>query len=172
MKLEETWLGLGVKSDGQLLVGGVESITGMLFNLGNVSDRHTFEMTSSRWGLGLGGSIGVTAVFVFDLKGVMWLDGQEITGGGLTVSYGDKFGNLSQYLNDIKFFTGAKLVAKDAAGPATWLPVFQQAGAAVDNATKKAVGPKHRIIFLDIPFGGVGLELSVVDTKGTLFIDP
>src|ERR1035438_3559428 len=100
MKLEETWLGLGVKSDGQLLVGGVESITGMLFNLGNVSDRHTFEMTSSRWGLGLGGSIGVTAVFVFDLRGVNWLDGQEITGGGLTVSYGDKFGNLSQYLND------------------------------------------------------------------------
>ena len=52
---DKRWIGVGVKSGGQLLIGGVESVAAVMVNLVN-GETFDLEVISSRWGLGLGGS--------------------------------------------------------------------------------------------------------------------
>jgi hypothetical protein len=55
------WIGFGVKSGGQLLIGGVESIIAYMVNLGS-GETFDLKIINSRWGIGLGGSGGVVVI--------------------------------------------------------------------------------------------------------------
>ena len=80
------WLGFGVKSGGQLLIGGVETTTAYVVNLG---DLETFDLQiiSSRWGLGLGGSGGVVAIIGFGFTVPEELHRKDVQDWGVNVAF-------------------------------------------------------------------------------------
>ncbi|MEZ0485643.1 hypothetical protein [Fibrella aquatica] len=57
-----TWIGVGNKSGGIVMVAGIESVTGKLWRLDG-SQSVSFSYTNARLGLGLGGTVG-SAVLV------------------------------------------------------------------------------------------------------------
>ena len=88
-KFFKRWLGFGVKSGGQLGVGGIESTTAYVVNLG---DLETFDLQiiSSRWGLGLGGSGGAVAVIGFGFRVPYELDHEPLNDWGVNVAFTEK----------------------------------------------------------------------------------
>jgi hypothetical protein len=170
MKYEETWLGIGIKSGGQLLFGGVESISGQFFNLGIASLTPRFTMTSSRWGLGLGGGIQLSCICVFKLKGIYWLDGREFEDWGVNIDLGGKWKHAAKILEGKKFFTQIK-IASAVGHIITNLDEIRDGMHYLYNLYDFDHNGDHPTLSFDVPLAGLGLELSAFKTSGTMWID-
>jgi hypothetical protein len=82
-----TWLGVGLKTGGTLLVVGMENCEGKMFNLANPTARYDFSILSGRLGLGLGGGTGLSAVCVFNCDNPMVrLHNTQTTDWGVNIS--------------------------------------------------------------------------------------
>lgn len=169
MKADETWLGLGVKSGGQLLIGGVESTGGLFFNIGNPSVIHKFSMTSSRWGFGLGGGAQLVCICVFKLRGLAWLDGQTIEDWGVNIDMGKKWKHWAK-LVDEKFFVKMKVVW-GLRSIVSHLDEIRDVMHYLYNAYEFDAKGDHPMVSFEVPFAGAGLELSAFKTKGKIWID-
>jgi len=169
MKSEETWLGVGVKSGGQLLFGGVESTGGLFFNLGNPNVIHTFSMTSSRWGFGLGGGAQLVCMFVFKLKGLAWLDGQTIEDWGMNVDMGGRWKHWTKIVDDKFRSTVHAVWALSSIVP--HLDEIRDVMHYLYNLYEFDSKGDHPMLSLEVPFAGAGLELSAFKSKGKIWID-
>jgi hypothetical protein len=172
------WLGFGVKSGGQLLIGGVESVTAYLVNLG---DLETFDLQiiSSRWGMGLGGSGGAVAVIGFGFSIPYELHGESVNDWGVNVAFTEKLvskGALQSIRNSKYFIDGFKS-GKYVAPALNMRNTFTAIGLLqnVRNALHTLYGGLEAakgsgVIVLELPLLGVGLELSVYATRGTMYV--
>lgn len=170
MKYDETWLGIGIKSGGQLLFGGVESVAGHFFNLGIKGMAPRFSMTSSRWGFGLGGGVTLTCICVFKLKGIYWLDGREIDDWGVNIDMGGKWKSAAKALKAKKFFQQIK-IARALGSIVANLDEIRDAMHYLYNLYDFDRNGDHPMLSFDIPFAGVGLELSAFKTSGKMWIE-
>lgn len=167
-----TWLGVGLKSGGQLLFGGVETEAGYFFNLDNNTAGHYYSMTSSRWGFGLGGGGGVSIICVFNSNEIWWLNGKEQSDWGVEVSLGGKWKDVIR-ATDKSILAILKFLAKNPAAFLQNLDKLRDFAHVVYN-TFDVMNRKeeHPILCLDIPFLGEGLELSAFKKSGKIWIDP
>jgi len=169
MKYEETWVGLGLKPGGHFFVGGLESITGMIWNLGNPGLSHHFTMKSTRLGPGLGAGGDLVVVYFFKTKDVNYFHGKKISDWGVNIDFG-KIGiktlktaaKFKGFINSLKMAESLKSIASN-------LPEIRDGLHVVYNEYEmtKINGPK--IIFMEIPVAG--LEISAFWVRGTMRID-
>jgi hypothetical protein len=175
---DKRWLGFGVKSGGQLLVGGVESVTAYVLNLG---DLETFDLQiiSSRWGLGLGGGIGAVAVIGFGFSIPYELDGRSIDDWGINVAFEEKLISKSvlQSIEASKWFVdGFKnglYVAPRLLKTTTFKYAMELAN--VRNLLHTLYGglevsKRKGVIVLELPILNAGLELSAFVTRGKMYV--
>lgn len=177
-KFDKRWLGFGFKSGGQLLIGGVESITAYVVNLG---DFETFDLqiVNSRWGLGLGGSGGFVAVIGFGFSIPYELDHKSLNDWGVNVAFTEKIISKSvlQSIQSSKWFIDSFKNGKYVA------PALNQSKSFVDAARLANMrnllhtlyagleASKHSgIVVIELPFLGMGLELSAYLTRGTMYV--
>lgn len=170
MKLDETWLGIGVKAGGMLGFGGVESVSGRFYNLGNTGVTYDFSMVSSRWGFGLGGGAGLVAIGVFKLNGLMWLNGREMNDWGVNVDMGGRWKHIAKALDTKNFFRNIKL-ARAIGSIVANLDEIRDAMHYIYNAYEFDAKGDHPSVSLDVPFAGAGLELSAFKTSGKIWIE-
>lgn len=169
--MNDTWIGVGAKTGGQLLIGGVESVGGVFINLNNPSMTNTFRMTSSRWGLGLGGGGGLVVMFVFNSNALWWMDGERMSDWGVNVSMGAKWGDAVKFLMSKNFINVVKLVHRSAAFAIMHLDELRNAAHYIANAIEFDSSVEHPTISFDVPMAGVGLELSAFKTSGRIWVD-
>lgn len=177
-KFFRRWLGFGVKAGGQLLIGGVESTTAYVVNLG---DLETFDLQiiSSRWGLGLGGSGGAVAVLGFGFRVPYELDHESLDDWGVNVAFTEKLISKSalQSIHHSKYFVDGLKSGKYVAPTLNARNTFSAIGLLqnVRNALHTLYGGIEAakgsgVIVLDLPFLGVGLELSAFLTRGKMYV--
>jgi hypothetical protein len=178
-KFFKRWLGFGVKSGGQLGIGGVESTTAYVVNLG---DLETFDLQiiSSRWGVGLGGSGGAVAVIGFGFRVPYELDHEPVNDWGVNVAFTEKLISKSvlQSIHHSKHFIdglkNGKYVAPTLNARKTFTAVdrlqnirnlFHRLYGGFEAATKG-----KGVVVIDLPLLGVGLELSAFLTRGKMYV--
>jgi hypothetical protein len=177
-KFFKRWLGFGVKSGGQLGIGGVETTTAYVVNLG---DLETFDLQiiSSRWGLGLGGSGGAVAVIGFGFSVPEELHRNSLNDWGVNVAFTEKLISKSalQSIHNSKYFVDGFKNGKYVAPMLNARNTFTAIGLLhnVRNALHALYGGLEAakgsgVIVLDLPLLGVGLELSAFLTRGTMYV--
>lgn len=175
------WIGLGFKSGGQLLFGGVESVTAFMWNLG---DGETFDLkiVSSRWGLGLGGSGGFVGVLGYGFTVPYELHGKSLNDWGVNIAFTEKWISKSTLQTIIhskplmmayKGYKQNKIAMQtahaakafdDAKFLETFRNMFHSVFAAVETVNKAGM------VVLDLPGLGKGLEASAYVTRGTMYV--
>ncbi len=177
-KFLSRWLGFGIKSGGQLLIGGVESTTAYVVNLGDL-ETFDFQVVSSRWGLGLGGGAGVVAIIGFGFSIPYELHGKSLNDWGVNIAFTEKLISKStvQAIQTSKLFIDGFKNGRYVAPALNKAKLFADWAvlANVRNALHTLYGgleaAKHSgVIVLDLPMLGVGLELSAFLTRGTMYV--
>jgi hypothetical protein len=163
------WLGVGVKSGGQLLIGGVESTTARLWNLGD-GESFDLEVIASRWGLGLGGDGGAVAVLGFGFTVPYELDGKSANDWGVNIAITEKVISKSLITSlsvAIAMARAAKAARISKLGVDTLVQLRNLAHTfyAGYEASKKS-----GVVVIDVPGAGVGLEVSAYVTRGTMYV--
>jgi hypothetical protein len=194
---KNTWVGIGAKFGGQLIAGGIESVTGAIFNLENPAHWSFFTIETARLGPGLGGALGsATIVVVLDCRSVMAISGTEMTDWGFNAAFGARLDSLLKLLKGAKQLDALWPIARQAlpairrlrvgAGTATRgaNAALQGFGITADQFDKIKTATnyvwnakttlsrdgKPYILTLDVPATGYGLELSLVYTSGRFSI--
>jgi hypothetical protein len=171
MNYDETWVGLGVKSGGMLLIIGYESISGGFFNLSKTSDKHTFSIKSARIGLGLGGGADATAICVFQTKNIYQLNGKRIEDWGVNIDISKaRLKDAAKIVKMQKTLQALKL-AHSLGKITNNIKEIREAMSFLYTTFEIASSSGPAVHTLDIPFAGGGLELSAFKTVGTLQID-
>ncbi|MEP6924412.1 MAG: hypothetical protein ABI954_08090 [Pyrinomonadaceae bacterium] len=170
-----SWIGFGFKGGGILGIGGVDYLSGTMRNVGFLSEHHDFQVLSARLGLGLGGSVGAVACFVYNCSNLYALNDTIADDWSINVALEVKWDAIADGLKNFKFFpTLAKLGAK-AAGWSKATPGditnlrngMSYIYTAQDIVTMNG-SPK--LVTIDIPGAGVGYELSASFSKGKIEI--
>jgi hypothetical protein len=169
----QAWLGLGYKGGGTLFIPGIETIGGTLRNFGMMEEHHDFSILNVRIGIGLGASVGVCACLVFDCLNLHSLHNTQVNDWSINASLGAKWDSIVKGLKNYKFFETLQKIAKnsDTLKNATPKDIeniktgmsFIYSSAEIVNNNKS---PK--LIIVDIPAAGVGLELSGYWTQGKI----
>lgn len=163
------WLGVGIKSGGQLLIGGVENTYAKVWNL---YDGESFDLsiTSSRWGLGLGGSSGAIIVIGHGFTIPHELHGKSSNDWGISIAVTEKL--ISRNVFHSLEFAAYGLRAARALGTAKLsletlgnLRNLSHTLFAGYETTKRS-----GLVVLDVPVAGVGLEVSAFLTRGTMYV--
>ena len=178
-KFFKRWLGFGVKSGGQLGIGGVESTTAYVVNLGDL-ETFDLEIISSRWGLGLGGSGGAVAVIGFGFTVPEELHRKPVKDWGVNAAFTEKLISKSalQSIHQSKYFIdgfkSGRYVAPvlNARKTFTAIGLLQNVRNALYTLYEglEAANQGSNVIVLDLPVLGVGLELSAFLTRGTMYV--
>lgn len=169
----DSWFGYGIKTGATLVVAGVEGMTGHLWNLGDLTCAG-YNMMSVRVGLGLGGGTGLCAVFVYNTPNLWTLNNTKTTDWGVNMAAGGKWlefvkllkkGEYAKKLADIASITSkAKKMTPDQAENVRNISSYLYTN--YDLLT----GSGSRLVAIDIPNAGVGLELSAHYLEGRMEI--
>lgn len=171
MKPEETWVGIGIKSGGSLLIGGVETTTGKFFNVGNPGVTYNFNIVSRRWGLGLGGGGGLVVIFVFKLKSLYWLNHRSVDDWGVNISIGGKQFEILKFLANKNFFHTVRYVGRSLNLLTNYIEDFRNVSSFLYNVNDFDSKADHPILSLDVPGVGLGLELSAFKSYGKIYLE-
>jgi hypothetical protein len=169
MELEETWLGVGAKVGGQYGFYGRESTTGKIFNLGNASYNHWFQITSHRGGIGLGGGSDVSVICVFKSRALYWLDNQPISDWGLNIAIAEKWGDVAKLLSP-KYIKLLKFMVKNYEILHHLDDMRDFASLIYNSFDLSQSNSQHPILTFEVPMAGIGLELSLFKSKGRISI--
>ena len=171
MSSYESWIGLGVKGGGTLGFVGMETLEGVASNLGYPKHSHSLNVSSIRLGLGLGGGAGFVAIVVFKCGNLMNLNGTKTTDWSINFALGEKWDGVVKGLKNYKFFSTVARIGG----------IFSKAVPSdVDNIRNSMSylytaydisgmsGPK--LVTIDIPFAGIGAEVSAHYLDGEITI--
>lgn len=163
------WLGVGVKSGGQLLIGGVESLTSRVWCLGD-GESFDLQMISSRWGLGLGGSGGAVAVLGFGFTVPYELDHKSSDDWGVSVAITEKIISKSLVTSlsvAVTLARAAKMagIAKLSVDTLSQIRNLSHTLYAAYEASKQS-----GVVVIDLPGAGAGLEVAAYVTKGKMYV--
>lgn len=165
----QNWFGVGIKGGGTLGVAGFETMEGYVANLGYPRHQHELNLSSLRLGLGLGASVGMTAILVFNCGNIQNLNETQSEDWSINISFGEKWSDIVKALANLRFFaTAAKLVKWTKATPGdidtirNSMSYFYTAADMIKN--------KPQLVAIDIPGAGIGLEGSIHKLYGTILI--
>jgi hypothetical protein len=172
------WLGIGVKTGGQLLIGGVESSTAYMVNLGD-GETFNFEVISSRWGLGLGGSGGVIAVMIFGIVEPYELHGKSLNDWGVNIAFTEKFISksvmqslvFSKRFIEIYKADRALLAYRHVKSAFKDIQYFEMLRNVLHVAYMGFESSKRSgVVIIELPFASAGLEISAHLLRGTMYV--
>ncbi|HKD28958.1 MAG TPA: hypothetical protein VKC66_24010 [Xanthobacteraceae bacterium] len=172
------WIGFGVKSGGQLLIGGVESVTAFMVNLES-GETFDLEIISSRWGLGLGGSGGAVAVLGFGFIEPYNLHGKPENDWGVNIAFTEKLISksviqslvFSKRFIEIYRANRALLAYRHVKSAFKDMAFFEQIRNTLVTVYAGFEASKHEgIVVIELPVASVGLEVSGYVTRGTMYV--
>jgi len=172
------WVGFGVKSGGQLGIGGFESITAYMINLGN-GETFELQIINARWGLGLGGSAGAVAVLGFGILEPYELHGSDTSDWGVNIAYTEKLISKStlqtlvfaRHWAEIYKMERAALAYKHVKSAMKDLDLFSTSRQLLHTLMAGyEVSQRSGIVVLEVPWVGGGLELSAYVTRGKMYV--
>lgn len=150
-------------------VTGFETMEGYVANLGYPRHCHELNLSSLRLGIGLGASVGMTAVLVYNCGNIQNLNETKSEDWSINISYGEKWSDIVKGLANLRFDkTAAKLVSWSKATPKdidtirNSMSYLWTAGDMIAN--------KPQVVAIDIPGAGIGLEGSIHKLYGTIRI--
>jgi len=162
MNIYETWIGYGVKIGGTLGIVGGETADGKVCNLGYTDEVYPLNISSVRVGPGLGGGVGVVAIMVFNCIVIQGLNDESVSDWSINVSIGGKWSDLVKGLKKRRFFGALARTAGDLtnASPEDVTKIRNAASYMYTAVEMNNMGGGYKIIVLDIPGAGIGVELS------------
>lgn len=167
----QNWFGVGVKGGGTLGIAGFETLEGYVANLGYPKHSHDLNLSSMRLGLGLGASVGMTAILVFNCGNIQRLNETQVEDWSINISFGGKWSDIVKGLANLRFFkTAANLVSWTKARPKDIDTIRNSMSYFYTAADMKKNENKPQIVAIDIPGAGIGLEGSIHNLYGTITI--
>jgi hypothetical protein len=165
----QNWFGVGIKGGGTLGVAGFETMEGYVSNLGYPRHSHELNVSSLRLGIGLGASVGMTAILVYNCGNIQNLSGTESEDWSINISFGEKWSDIVKGLANLQFYkTAAKLVSWSKATPKD-IDTIRNSMSYLWT-TADMVANKPQLVAIDIPGTGIGLEGSIHKLYGTIRI--
>jgi hypothetical protein len=167
-----SWIGTGVKGGGMLGVAGFETMEGVVTNQGFRQHSHSINVSAARMGFGIGGSVGMVALLVFNCHNLMNMNGTQDADWGLNLSIGGKWDGVVKGLKHYKFFAIMARLGKNflKATPSD-IDNLRNAMAYLYNAyDMKSMDGKPKLVAIDIPFAGIGAEVSWFRLEGELTV--
>lgn len=172
----QTWLGVGVKGGGTVFVVGLEEIEGNIWHMGSPAS-NWFSVMSVRLGLGIGASVGLVAICIFNCDSAkVRLNKTSLNDWGVNVAISGKWSAVAKGLKNAGFWTRIaklglnrgtrKTVAKSLEHAEDFRNDLHHIYNGLDIATSNG---EPKVIVIDSP-AGIGLELSVNYTLGTIEI--
>ena len=162
-KDNKSWIGYGVKYGGILIVPGIETTEGIIYNVQSFSWKEKFTLTSVRIGLGLGGGISAVAVCAFNCASLGQLDGLEIKDWGVNIA-------LAGADVSPMFETLAKIGANlDKLTPAQIEKIRNGMHYLYNAYDIASMDSAPKVVAFDL--GGIGAEISVNYVFGNLEIN-
>jgi hypothetical protein len=174
MRLEQTWAGVGVKYGGMILIGA-ESFEGAAFRLDNWPRHslHEINITSIKGGLGLGGGIGMSLVFAFNVNTLWEVNGKEMGDWGIQIALpAAKIGVGKLSVQVLKGLTkGADLLNDVSAKRLQNLRTIASLLYSLVFDVREGVTVKEwKVVVIDVPEAGWGAELSAYMSYGEIDI--
>lgn len=170
-KMNDTWLGIGAKTGGFLVCGGVESTVGPIFKLSNTAFRLQFSLTSIRFGLGVGGGTGLVAMCVFNCPHIARLDNMMNYDWGVNLSLGAKWDDVAKTLRNYRFFAAvAAIGTKLAFNPKAIEDIRNVMHYLYNIYDMGTMDNTPTVIAFDTPVG-TGVEASINWCVGRIHID-
>lgn len=166
-----SWIGLGVKGGGTVGLIGLETMEGSVTNLGFTRHTQSLNVTSIRVGLGLGGGVGLVAILVYNCPNLAVLHDTIGTDWSVNVAIGGvKWDGVLKALKAKKFFsTITKLSgAIEKATPDDISNIRNSMSYVYSTIDIAKNSPQ--LVSLDIPFAGVGQEVSIHALEGKITI--
>lgn len=171
MDYYSTWFGVGVKGGGSIGPGGFETMEGYITNLGMPSHSHSINISYLRVGPGLGAGAGLCAIYVFNCMNPQNLHGKTDSSWSVNVSLGGKWSDVVKFLAKSKLFQLApKLVGGISKASTYDLDSLRNIGSNLFTLYEVREYSRDKVVTIDIPFAGVGLELSAHKLYGTIYI--
>jgi hypothetical protein len=176
----KTWAGVGVKGGGMIGFFGLDTLESCVFRLDGLPNlsSHLVNVTNLRIGAGLGGSVGATAIFVFNAPTLLFaqdipllkdwgvniaLPETKVSGAKITFQAFKNCGNLKTILSLLKNFT-----PKDIEN---FRNIASFIYSCVNDYQEGASGSEPAVVAIDIPGIGSGAELSGFASFGKFEID-
>jgi hypothetical protein len=162
MQLHEMWVGGLTKVGATLAVIGAETIQGTIVRADSISHASAYfycKALGIRMGLGLGASAGVSAIFVFNTQLFGDLQGLDLGGPSITIAFTEKFGKIPLGKEEYEIY---KMLGKgiNLANDANKANMLTNRMNTMMSLVTAGSGPTGLVI--DIPYAGIGLELSAV----------
>jgi hypothetical protein len=165
------WFGVGVKVGGTLGPAGFETMEGYISNLGIISHSHSINMSYLRVGGGLGAGVGMCAIFVFNCTNPQNLHEKDDSSWSINVSMGAKWSEVVKVLGKSKVFSIApKIIGGITKATKFELDDIRNASSYLFNIYELNDITRDKVIVIDIPTAGAGLELSAQMLYGKIQI--
>jgi len=167
-----SWIGTGAKGGGMLGVAGFETMEGVVTNLGFRQHSHSLNVSAARIGFGLGGSVGLVALLVFNCNHLMNMNGTQDADWGLNLALGGKWDGVVKGLKQFKFFATMARLGKNylKATPSDIDNLRNAMAYLYTSYDMKSMDGKPKLIAIDIPFAGIGAEVSWFRLEGELTV--
>ena len=165
------WFGVGVKGGGSIGPGGFETMEGYISNLGMINHTHSINISYLRIGPGLGAGVGLSAIYVFNCRNPQSLHQKNDSSWGVNVSIGPKWSDIAKVLAKSGLL---KIIPKAVSSitklTRSELDDLRNIASYIYSACEIKDISRDKVMVIDIPLAGVGLELSAHQLHGTIFI--
>jgi len=172
MNAWNSWMGMGVKVGGIVGLIGFESTVGYVCNLGNPVYVDPITISGVRIGAGLGGGAGVVLIFIYNCGNpYASLHETKTTDWAINLSMGGKWSSAVAALKNYKVFATVNrvkgLLVNLTPGDMSNIRNCMSYIYGIYDLTDIS-GPK--VITIDVPFAGIGEELSAFYLAGEIII--
>jgi hypothetical protein len=169
-EMQRIWIGAGVKAGGTAILAGLEDTEGVVVRADTFRTARYVGISSFRAGLGIGISGNPVVLIMFNTTDPSVFDGRSTSDWGVNLSLGPNWGKLAKGLTQYRFFEVIGRVAKLGWQTATPddLEALRNALHILYSSLGAAGESGPGLLCLDVPVGGVGAEVSVVATWGTI----
>lgn len=167
--VNKAWFGIGEKTGGMFIAGGIEHTTGLIVRATNMENLIGYSLTSGRIGLGLGASGGLVGIMIFNCDSLQRLRNTDVTDWGVNISAGGRWSDLvralrrnEQFVQLARMVWAVRRFSTNAEGIRN---ILHQVYTTYDFMN---MGSDPKVITFDIPFAGAGAEVSVSWSSGRL----
>ncbi|HVM86772.1 MAG TPA: hypothetical protein VMT76_01200 [Puia sp.] len=157
------WIGVVVKTGGTLFLAGTESLTGYIVRSDQIADPSSYYGCTAfgiRLGPGLGGSVGISLLGVFNAQFYTQVHKVDLGGPSLTVSAVEKIGRIPIKKEEYEILEAFAKGVKVAENKNKLNYITNLANNIMGSFDAYDGHPAG--IIVDVPYAGWGIELSAV----------